>query len=70
MVNILILLDIEIFNLYFACKAILPTNHFCRLFNTMKWRRLNGDRIEIPILDAVENTILRERRQATNLKSV
>ena len=32
------------------------------------WRRLNGDRIEAPILDAVENTIVRETKAGHRLK--
>ena len=34
----------------------------------MKWRRLNGDRIELPIKDAVENTIIREQNDGHRLK--
>ena len=33
-----------------------------------KWRRLNGDRIEAPILDAVEKTIVRETKAGHRLK--
>ena len=33
-----------------------------------KWRRLNGDKIEIPILDAVEKTIQKEHEQGHKLK--
>ena len=32
------------------------------------WRRLNGDRIEAPILDAVEKTIVRETKAGHRLK--
>ena len=34
----------------------------------MKWRRLNGQRIELPIKQAVEETILREKAQGHRLK--
>ena len=34
----------------------------------MKWRRLNGQRIELPINEAVEQTILRETAAGHNLK--
>lgn len=34
----------------------------------MKWRRLNGQKIELPIKDAVEQTILREREKGHRLK--
>ncbi|MBK8955046.1 MAG: hypothetical protein IPM34_05755 [Saprospiraceae bacterium] len=34
----------------------------------MSWRRLNGDSIEIPILEAVEQTIIREREAGYRLK--
>ena len=34
----------------------------------MKWRRLNGDKIELPIKDAVEQTIIRERAAGYKLK--
>lgn len=34
----------------------------------MKWRRLNGDRIELPIKDAVEQTIIRETQAGHRLK--
>ncbi|MBK9107423.1 MAG: hypothetical protein IPM92_03325 [Saprospiraceae bacterium] len=34
----------------------------------MSWRRLNGDIIEIPILEAVEQTIVRETEQGYKLK--
>ncbi|MEL6863761.1 MAG: ribonuclease H-like YkuK family protein [Bacteroidota bacterium] len=34
----------------------------------MKWRRLNGQRIELPIKEAVEKTILRERELGHRLK--
>ncbi len=33
-----------------------------------KWRRLNGDRIKLPIIDAVEKTIIREQEQGHKLK--
>ena len=33
-----------------------------------KWRRLNGNRIELPIIDAVEKTIIREQEQGHKLK--
>ena len=35
---------------------------------TMKWRRYDGRRIELPIRDAVEKTILREREAGFKLK--
>ncbi len=34
----------------------------------MKWRRLNGQRIEMPIKDMVEQTIVREKNEGHNLK--
>ncbi|MEO1516202.1 MAG: ribonuclease H-like YkuK family protein [Bacteroidota bacterium] len=34
----------------------------------MKWRRLNGDRIERPIKEAVEQTIIRETEMGHKLK--
>jgi len=34
----------------------------------MKWRRLNGDRIELPIKDAVQEAILREQAAGFRLK--
>ena len=34
----------------------------------MKWRRLNGQGIELPIKQAVEQTILREKADGYNLK--
>jgi len=34
----------------------------------MDWRRLNGDKIEKPILDAVEAAIVRETEAGNNLK--
>ncbi len=34
----------------------------------MNWRRLNGDKIEKPILDAVEAAIVRETEAGNNLK--
>ena len=34
----------------------------------MNWRRLNGQRIELPIKQAVEQTILREKANGYNLK--
>lgn len=34
----------------------------------MKWRRLNGNKIELPIKDAVEQTILQEREKGHRLK--
>lgn len=34
----------------------------------MKWRRFNGDRIELPIKDAVEQTIIRETKKGYKLK--
>ena len=33
-----------------------------------KWRRLNGNRIELPIIEAVEKTIIREQEQGHKLK--
>ncbi len=33
-----------------------------------KWRRLNGDRIELPIKELVEKTIIKERAEGHNLK--
>ena len=33
-----------------------------------KWRRLNGDKIKLPIIDAVEKTIIREHEQDHKLK--
>lgn len=33
-----------------------------------KWRRLNGDRIKLPIIDAVEKTIIKEQEQGHKLK--
>jgi len=33
-----------------------------------KWRRFNGDRIELPIKDAVEKTIIREQAAGNKLK--
>ena len=34
----------------------------------MNWRRLNGQKIELPIKDAVEQAILRERKSGHRLK--
>lgn len=34
----------------------------------MNWRRLNGQKIELPIKDAVEEAIIREREQGHRLK--
>lgn len=34
----------------------------------MKWRRLNGDKIEMPIKDAVKKTILDEKEKGHKLK--
>ena len=34
----------------------------------MKWRRLNGDRIERPILEAIEETLIREIKAGHKLK--
>lgn len=34
-----------------------------------KWRRLNGERIEIPIVDEVEKAILRETKNGYRLKA-
>lgn len=34
----------------------------------MKWRRLNGDKIELPIKDAVEKTIIKETAAGYKLK--
>ncbi len=34
----------------------------------MKWRRLNGDKIELPIKQAVENTIIKELGEGHKLK--
>jgi predicted RNase H-related nuclease YkuK (DUF458 family) len=34
----------------------------------MKWRRLNGAKIELPIKEAVEQTILREKAEGYRLK--
>lgn len=34
----------------------------------MKWRKLNGDRIEQPLLEAVESTIIREKAAGNRLK--
>ncbi|MFK7806451.1 MAG: ribonuclease H-like YkuK family protein [Saprospiraceae bacterium] len=34
----------------------------------MKWRRLNGDRIELPIKDAVEKTLIREKEMGHKIK--
>ncbi len=34
----------------------------------MKWRRLNGEKIKLPIKDSVEATILRERELGNKLK--
>lgn len=34
----------------------------------MKWRRLNGQRIEEPVLEAVEKTIIRETAEGYKLK--
>jgi uncharacterized protein len=34
----------------------------------MEWRRLNGDKIEISLLDAVESTLLREKEAGYRLK--
>ena len=33
-----------------------------------KWRRLNGQKIDLPIKDAVEQTIIREKEAGYNLK--
>lgn len=33
-----------------------------------KWRRLNGEKIKLPIIDAVEKTIIREHEQGHKLK--
>lgn len=34
----------------------------------MKWRKLNGQRIELPLLEAVEETIIRETGEGYKLK--
>ena len=34
----------------------------------MKWRRLNGDKIKLPIKDAVERTIIKEVEAGYKLK--
>ena len=34
----------------------------------MRWRRFNGDRIELPIKEAVKEAIIRERSQGMKLK--
>ena len=34
----------------------------------MRWRRLNGDTIELPVLDAVRETIVREKQAGHRLK--
>ena len=34
----------------------------------MKWRRLNGDRVELPIKKAVEATLIREHKAGNKLK--
>ena len=34
----------------------------------MKWRRFNGQRIELPIREAVENTIVKENNAGHKLK--
>ena len=34
----------------------------------MKWRKLNGQRIEAPLLEAVEQTILREQAEGHKIK--
>ena len=34
----------------------------------MEWSRLNGDKIEISLLDAVESTLLREKEAGHRLK--
>ena len=34
----------------------------------MNWRRLNGQRIEQPIIEAVENTLIRESEAGHKLK--
>lgn len=34
----------------------------------MKWRKFNGERIELPIKEAVKAAIIRERSQGINLK--
>jgi predicted RNase H-related nuclease YkuK (DUF458 family) len=37
-------------------------------YHIMKWRRLNGQRIEQPLLEAVEQTIIRETGEGYKLK--
>ena len=37
-------------------------------YHIMKWRRLNGQRIEQPLLEAVEQTIIRETDEGYKLK--
>ena len=39
-----------------------------RKVTTMKWRKLNGQRIEAPLLEAVEETIIRETEAGFKLK--
>ena len=34
----------------------------------MNWRRLNGDKIKLPIKEAVEKTIIKEIEAGYNLK--
>jgi len=34
----------------------------------MKWRRLNGDKIELPIKEAVEKTLIREKEMGHKIK--
>lgn len=41
---------------------------FTQIFHDMKWRRLNGQKIEEPLLAAVEQTIIRETEAGYKLK--
>lgn len=50
---------------YCFCRT-LP--YFCKTFKTMHWRRLDGQRIELPIKDAVEQAIIREKNLGHRLK--
>ncbi len=43
-------------------------NSFAFSYTKMKWRRFNGQRIEEPLLEAVEETLRRERQAGYKLK--
>lgn len=51
--------------LYFLINT---KNTMIKTTNDMNWRRLNGQKIDLPILEAVENTLIRETEAGHKLK--